>query len=46
MDRVRSAARLLICVLEVPGYSPVTAWIPLILKEEFLLFSTASPGNA
>jgi hypothetical protein len=40
------AVRLLICVLEVPGYSPITVWIPLILKEAFLLFSTGSPGNA
>jgi len=33
-------------VLEVPGYSSVTVLLPLILKQTFSLFSTASPGNA
>jgi hypothetical protein len=38
------AARLLICVLEVTDYSPITVWIPLILKEAFWLFSTVLQG--
>jgi hypothetical protein len=31
------AARLLICVLEVPDKSPIAVWIPLILQEPFFI---------